>query len=409
MAKAPADTIKYNIYADITIDGVVEKPDVVGAIFGQSEGLLGEDLELRELQKTGRIGRIEVDIKTKVGKSAGTVIVPSSLDMVETSIIAAAVETVDRVGPCNAAIRVRDIEDARSSKRKLIIDRAKELLKKLVDEEIPESDQLTEEVKKSVQLSEITSFKGLPSGPGIDVAESIIIVEGRADVLTLLKCGIKNVVAVGGTNIPKEVVDLSKEKTTIAFLDGDRGGEIILKELTQVSDVDFVARAPKGKEVEELGKKEIIMALRRKVPLAQIRGYEDKKDGGGQRMIPEEDRMEPQPMQQQPHEPQQHHQSPPVEERPSEDTKKLLELLKDVKGKLTARLYDRNLEMITEIEIKDLVDSLKDVQPYCIVFDGIVTQRLVDAAADSRVSCIVGVNKSAISNTKRVNILTEKE
>jgi DNA primase len=407
MAKAPADTIKYNIYADITIDGVVEKPDVVGAIFGQSEGLLGEDLELRELQKTGRIGRIEVDIKTKVGKSAGTVIVPSSLDMVETSIIAAAVETVDRVGPCNAAIRVRNIEDARSSKRKLIIDRAKELLKKLVAEEIPESDQLTEEVKKSVQLSEITSFQGLPSGPGIDVAESIILVEGRADVLTLLKCGIKNVVAVGGTNIPKAVVDLSKEKTTIAFLDGDRGGEIILKELTQVSDVDFVARAPKGKEVEELGKKEIIMALRRKVPLAQIRGYEDKKDGGGQRMIPEEDHVEPQPMAQQQHEPQ--HQHAPVEERATEDTQKLLELLKDVKGKLTARLYDRNLEMITEIEIKDLVDSLKDVQPYCIVFDGIVTQRLVDAAADSRVSCIVGVNKSAISNTKRVNILTEKE
>jgi DNA primase len=408
MAKAPADTIKYNIYADITIDGVVEKPDVVGAIFGQSEGLLGEDLELRELQKTGRIGRIEVDIKTKVGKSAGTVIVPSSLDMVETSIIAAAVETVDRVGPCNAAIRVRNIEDARSSKRKLIIDRAKELLKKLVAEEIPESDQLTEEVKKSVQLSEITSFQGLPSGPGIDVAESIILVEGRADVLSLLKCGIKNVVAVGGTNIPKAVVDLSKEKTTIAFLDGDRGGEIILKELTQVSDVDFVARAPKGKEVEELGKKEIIMALRRKVPLAQIRGYEDKKDGGGPRMIPDEDRIEPQPMAQQPHEQQQYHPAP-VEERTTEDPQKLLELLKDVKGKLTARLYDRNLEMITEIEIKDLVDSLKDVQPYCIVFDGIVTQRLVDAAADSRVSCIVGVNKSAISNTKRVNILTEKE
>jgi DNA primase len=410
MAKAPADTIKYNIYADITIDGVVEKPDVVGAIFGQSEGLLGEDLELRELQKTGRIGRIEVDIKTKVGKSAGTVIVPSSLDMVETSIIAAAVETVDRVGPCNASIKVRDIEDARSSKRKLIIDRAKELLKKLVDEEIPESDQLTEEVKKSVQLSEITNFKGLPSGPGIDVAESVIIVEGRADVLTLLKCGIKNVVAVGGTNIPKEVVELSKEKTTIAFLDGDRGGEIILKELTQVSDVDFVARAPKGKEVEELGKKEIIMALRRKVPLSQVRGYEDKKDGGGQRMMPEEDRREGTPMrEQQPHEPMQHHMPAPAEERPIEDAQKLLELLKDVKGKLTARLYDRNLEMITEIEIKDLVDSLKDVQPYCIVFDGIVTQRLVDAASDSRVSCIVGVNKSAISNTKRVSILTEKE
>jgi len=376
MAKAPADTIKYNIYADITIDGVVEKPDVVGAIFGQSEGLLGEELELRELQKTGRIGRIEVDIKTKVGKSAGNVVIPSSLDMVETSIIAAAIETVDRVGPCNAKINIKDIEDARSSKRKHIIGRAKELLKKLVEEEIPESDELTEEVKKSVQLSEITAYQGLPSGPGIELAESIILVEGRADVLNMLKCGVKNVVAVGGTNISKPIMDLSKEKTTIAFLDGDRGGEIILKELAQVADIDFVARAPKGKEVEELGKKEIIMALRRKIPLSQVKGYQERR---GKR----------------------------IEEK-GED-RKLLELLTPVKGKLTARLYDKSLEMITEIEIKDLVDSLKDVQPYCVVFDGIVTQRLVDAAAESKVEYIVGINKSAISNTKKVKILTEKE
>ena len=376
MAKAPTDTIKYNIYADIVIDGVVEKPDVVGAIFGQSEGLLGEDLELRELQKTGRIGRIEVDIKTKVGKSTGSIVIPSSLDMVETSIIAAAIETVDRVGPCNAKISIREIEDARSSRRKHIIERAKELLKKLVEEEIPESNELTEEVKKSVQASEITTYQGLPSGPGIESAESVILVEGRADVLNMLKCGIKNVVAVGGTNIQKQIIDLSKQKTTIAFLDGDRGGDIILKELAQVADVDFVARAPKGKEVEELGKKEVIMALRRKVPLSQVKGYSERR---GKRS-----------------------------EGKGEDNRKLLELLTPVKGKLTARLYDKNLEMITEIEIKDLVDSLKDVQPYCVVFDGIVTQRLVDAAAESKVGYIVGINKSAISNTKRVKILTEK-
>ncbi len=395
MAKAPADTIKYNIYADITIDGVVEKPDVVGAIFGQSEGLLGEDLELRELQKTGRIGRIEVDINTKIGKSTGNIIIPSSLDMVETSIIAAAVETVDRVGPCNAKIDIRNIEDARSSKRKQIMNRAKELLKKLMEEEIPESGKLTDEVKKSVQLSEITVYQGLPSGPGIEATEGVILVEGRADVLNMLKCGIKNVVAVGGTNIPKPVIDLSKKKTTIAFLDGDRGGEIILKELTQVTDVDFVARAPKGKEVEELDKKEIIMALRRKIPLSQVKGYEEKSEKAGRSIDekkPEETRID--------------------EKKPGEtriDEKKLLELLNSVRGKLTARLYDENLEMITEIEIKDLVDSLKDVQPNCVVFDGIVTQRLINAAADSRVSCVVGISKSGILNTRRVRVLTEKE
>lgn len=376
MAKAPADTIKYNIYAEITIDGVVEKPDVVGAIFGQSEGLLGGELELRDLQKTGRIGRIEVDIKTLSGKSAGTIVVPSSLDMVETSIIGAAIETVDRVGPCNAKITIKEIEDARTVRRKNIVERAKALLKKLIDEEIPESEELTEEVKRAVQLGEIATYEGLPAGPAVKTADSVILVEGRADVLNMLKCGIKNAIAVGGTNISKPIIDLSKSKTTIAFLDGDRGGEIILKELAQVSDIDFVARAPKGKEVEELNKKEIVMALRRKVPLSQVRGYESTK----------------------------------LREREVEkkDTKRLLDLLNSVKGKLSARLFDQNLEVITEIEIKDMINTLKDVQPYCVVFDGIVTQRLVDVAAKSGVKYIVGVNKSAISNTQGVGVLTER-
>jgi len=379
MAKAPADTVKYNIYADIIIDGVVEKPDVVGAIFGQSEGLLGEELELRDLQKTGRIGRIEVDVSTKAGKSTGTVTVPSSLDMVETSIIAAAIEGVDRVGPCNAKITVKDVEDARTAKRKSVIERAKALLKKLMDEEIPESGELTDEVKKAVQLSEISEYKGLPAGPTISSAESVILVEGRADVITLLKAGIKNAIAVGGTNIPKTIVDLSKEKTCIAFLDGDRGGEMILKEMSQVSEIDFVARAPKGKEVEDLSKKEVIMALRRKTPLSQVKGNASRVT-----------------------------EKPHPKSKDGKD-KSLLSLLVDVRGKLTARLYDSNLSQITEIEIKDLIDSLGGVQPCCVVFDGIVTQRLIDAAASSKVKYVVGINKSSISNTRGGQIVTERD
>ena len=46
--------------ANFEIEGVVEKPDVIGAVFGQTEGLFGPELELRELQKSGRIGRIEI-------------------------------------------------------------------------------------------------------------------------------------------------------------------------------------------------------------------------------------------------------------------------------------------------------------------------------------------------------------
>ncbi|MFH1404073.1 MAG: DNA primase DnaG [Candidatus Altiarchaeota archaeon] len=379
MAKAPSDTVKYNIYAEITIDGVVEKPDVVGALFGQSEGLLGEDLELRDLQKTGRVGRIEVDIKTKGGKSAGRIVVPSSLDMVETSIIAATIETVDRVGPCNAKIRVLNVEDARSSKRKNMVDRAKIILKKMMSEEIPESTEITDEVRKAVQLGEITSYKGMPSGPGIEAAESVILVEGRADVLNLLKSGIKNVVAVGGTNIPKQISELSKAKTTIAFVDGDRGGDIILKELMQVADIDFVAKASQGKEVEDLGKKEVIMSLRRKVPSDQIKvGW---KNGKGVDTI--------------------------IEASSGVDYKAELDA---VKGKLIARLFDKNGEMIAEIEIKDLINTIGGVHPHTVVLDGIITQRLIDAASKSEVKNLAGVNKAAdITDNRGINIVSEKD
>ncbi|MCK4492166.1 MAG: DNA primase [Candidatus Altiarchaeales archaeon] len=376
MAKAPTDTIKYNIYADIRIDGVVEKPDVVGAIFGQSEGLLGEELELRELQKTGRIGRIDVDIKAKVGKSKGTIIVPSSLGMVETAIIGATIESVNRVGPCNANIKITEIEDARSAKRKSVISRAQGLLKKMLDDSVPETEKLTEEVKKGVQVGEITTYDGLPAGPGVKSSDSVILVEGRADILNLLRCGIKNAVAVGGTNIPKAVIELSKQKTSIAFVDGDRGGEMILKELSQVADIDFVAHAPKRREVEELGKKDVIMALRRRVPVNQ--------SGGAQRVNKEK------------------------KDEVVDKRRDLLKLLDEVKGTLSARLYDEKLGLITEIETKDLVDSLSGVQPYGVVFDGIVTQRLVDAAAASKVKYLVGVNQSSISDTKGVGILTGK-
>jgi len=396
MAKAPADTIKYNISADITIDGVVEKPDVVGAIFGQSEGLLGEELELRDLQKTGRIGRIEVDIKSKAGKSIGIVTVPSSLDMIETSIIGAAIEGVDRVGPCNARIKVTNIEDARTQRRKVLVDRAKELLKKLMDEQIPESTELTEEVKKSVQLSEITSYKGLPSGPGIEAAESVILVEGRADVLNLLKHGIKNVLAIGGTSVPKMVSEVSKTKNTIAFVDGDRGGDIILKELLAVADIDFVANAPLGKEVEELSKKEVIMALRRKVPPKQEKGNNFEKKVFKPDVVFEFD--EPPKVA-----------AAPEKVETTDIAPRLLEELGGIKGKLAARLYDKDLNVIAEIEIKDLVNSLADVEPKYVVFDGIITQRLVDAASKSKVEYIVGVNKSAVSDAKRIHIITDKE
>jgi len=259
---------KYMIKAKITADGVVEKPDVVGAIFGQTEGLLGEDLDLRDLQKTGRIGRIEVEIVSKGGKSEGIIYVSSSLDQVETVIIASSLETIDRVGPCKAGIRVLGIEDVRIIKREKVVERAKELLNEMISQSKGSSADLTQSIRQSLQVEEITTYgkDKCPAGPGVKDSESIIIVEGRSDVLALLKAGIKNAIAVEGTNIPKTVQELSREKVTTAFVDGDRGGELILRELFQTSEIDFVARAPRAHEVEELSTKQLVKCLRNKVP-----------------------------------------------------------------------------------------------------------------------------------------------
>jgi len=264
-------TTKYIIYAELVADGYVEKNDVIGAIFGQTEGLLGGDLDLRDLQKSGRIGRIDVEVVNgEDGKSYAKIVLPSSLDRVETAIIAATLETVDRVGPCSARIEVKEIRDIRAEKRQYIVNRAKELLETLMAS-MTDIQDIAEEIREYIRTREIIEYgeEKLPAGPNIDNSDSIIVVEGRADVLNLLRCGIKNVIAVGGASIPKTIVELSKKKVTTIFIDGDRGGELILKESLQRCDIDYIARAPKGREVEELSKKEVLKYLRLRVPVEQ--------------------------------------------------------------------------------------------------------------------------------------------
>ena len=288
------NTTKYMIKARLTADGIVEKPDVVGAIFGQTEGLLGEELDLRDLQKSGKIGRIEVEVTSKSGKSDGLVYISSSLDQIETVMLASSLETIDRIGPCRASVKVLGIEDVRISKREKVIERAKELLNDLIRQSKGTSTDLTDSIRQSIQVEEITSYgkDKCPAGPNVKTSEAIIIVEGRSDVLNLLKAGIKNAIAVEGTNIPTTVRELSKEKVVTAFVDGDRGGELILRELFQVAEIDFVARAPRAHEVEELSTKQIVKCLRNKISADQyveMNGFNDNEENEERRGYRDED------------------------------------------------------------------------------------------------------------------------
>lgn len=407
-------TTKYVIYAEFEANGVVERPDVVGAIFGQTEGLLGDDLDLRELQKTGRIGRIKVDVHTKAGKTYGTITVPSSLDRVETAILAAALETIDRVGPCEARIKVMKIEDVRATKRRYIVERAKEILETLMEEEIPESQELTEEVKKAVRAKELIEYgpEKLPAGPHIPFSDSIIVVEGRADVLNLLKHGIKNAIAVEGTSVPDTIIKLSKERIVTAFTDGDRGGELILKELLQVADVDYVARAPEGKEVEELTKKEIIKSLRSKVPAEQVinelfyRGknfYEMVREKGKSEKIeetPKEEKPKAQPSvataRQEVKEREEKFVRPIHVPKVSE-LEKFSEFIEKVKNDSTAILLDENRNIVAEIPVRDLLNTLNEKEEvHAIIFNGIITQRLIDIVSEKGVRYLIGARKANV-------------
>ncbi len=398
-------TTKYMIKAHIKAEGIVEKPDVIGAIFGQTEGLLGEELDLRDLQKSARVGRIEVEIEQKNGKSEGTIYLPTSLDKVETAILAAALESVDRVGPCKAKITIERIEDVRVAKRKRVIERAKELLAELMEESREEGESITESVRQAVQAEEIIAYgpDRCPAGPDIDKSDSIIVVEGRRDVLNLLKHGIRNAIAVEGTSVPKTIIDLSKEKITTAFVDGDRGGELILRELLQVAEIDFVARAPPTREVEELPYKLIMKALKNKIPAEQ---YADMYNIE----LKKKEKHAPAPI------------ASSTEEKKvvkkeeekfvlSDEQRRYKKILEEVSGTLKASLLDEKGNEIKRIPVRELTDELKKTENvHAVVFDGVITQRLLDIACDKGAKVIVGIKMgNIIKRPTQIRVITQDQ
>jgi len=267
MAKISPTSIKYSIVADFVAEGPFQKPDVIGALFGQTEGLLGSDMELRELQKEGKIGRIEVNLVTEGGKTTGEIIIPTALDKTETTIIAASLETIDKIGPTDAKITIRDISDVRGSKRDYIMERAKALLVGIKNEGM-DSTEMESELRESTRTSKVVEYgtEGLAAGPNIEDEKELIVVEGRADVINMLKHGIKNVIGMQGTKFPKTIATLGESKELTLFVDGDRGGKLIAQNVYDNAKIVYIATAPDGKEVEELTGKELLQALRKKVP-----------------------------------------------------------------------------------------------------------------------------------------------
>ncbi len=397
MGKIAQVSAKYIIQAKIDIDGVVEKPDVIGAIFGQTEGLLGADLELRELQRSGRIGRIEVTLETKGGKTSGIITIPSSLDKAETCIVGAALETMERIGPCNAKVRIEKIEDVRVAKRMYIIERAKELLKQMMETVLPDSQEISDEVAASVRMMEIQQYgkERLPAGPAVEDSEEIIVVEGRADVLNLLKYGFKNVIALNGTSVPKTIQELSKQKVVTALVDGDRGGTLILKELLSVADIDYVARAPDGKEVEELTKKEIHKALRSRVSAEQARmeilkdnGKKEKREQFEKKKEKEKEKVEEYKIS-------------------DEEKERYAKMMEELIGTRGAYLIDKDLNILGKVPITELEATIRSLGGgiHAVVMNGNITKEFVKIADEAGINVVVGMS-SKVRGSGKVKLLT---
>ena len=426
--------MKYLIKAKAVVDGLVNKHDIIGAIFGQTENLFGEEFDLRELQERGRIGRVQVDVRHQGSKTYAEITVPSNLDRVETALIAAMLESVEKVGPYPARIQVYDIIDVRAEKIKKIVERAKEILRIWSLEKTPDLREVLREVSEAVKRGEVISYgpEKLPAGPDVDKSDEIIIVEGRADVINLLRYGYRNVIALEGARgkIPETIIRLAKTKKAIAFVDGDRGGDLILWELLRSADIDYVARAPPGKEVEDLTGKEIARALRNLMPAKEYKEILERKMRGKVERVEKPPRPEKKEKEEQPPaapeaavekpalptQPQ-----PPVQPRPTEGVEQveverielpaeILETIKSLPGTLEAVLYDKEWKPIQKLSVRELFDALEKAEPgsvYAIVYDGIVTQRILDLAAAKGVKLIIANRLGSIEKRPQgIGILT---
>lgn len=376
MAKISPVSIKYMIHASFEAVGPVEKPDVIGAIFGQTEGLLGSDLEIRDLQKEGKIGRIEVETQSANGKTKGTIHIPTALDQSETSLIAAAIETIDRVGPTEATIKIDRIEDVRGNKRDYILERAKKLLEGMQG---TNSKEISGMVKIGSRAARIKSYgdEELPCGD-IEEESEIIVVEGRADVVNLLENRVNNVIGMNGTKLPEAIKELSKSKKITLFLDGDRGGQLIAKNVMENASVSYIAFAPDGKEVEELSGKEILASLRKKIPAREFSSYSsfNNEDRKYSRRDERQERVR-QP-----------------KEIKDIDMARLDELLKKkVDGTKKAFLIDQELNILKDVtpsRIGYVLSRTRDVA--VIAIDGKVSSSIVRAAQESGVRVIAAKN-----------------
>ncbi len=396
MAKIAPSSIKYIIYANFEAEGAIEKPDVIGAIFGQTEGLLGEDMEMRELQKQGKIGRIDVNLTMQEGRTLGEIEIPSAMDKTETSLIAAAIETIEKVGPSDTKVKIEKIEDVRGNKRDYILERAKQLMG-----DMNGSDNMKDMGRELGEASRAAALRtyGTENLPCGDLSgEEIVIVEGRADVVNMLRQGIKNVICMNGVKLPETIKELSKEKTSTLFVDGDRGGKLIIKNVTENADIDYIAVAPEGKEVEELTGKEILQALRRRTSVKEHMEYEERSSRRERFNRGSESREEKQ-------ESERKEEINEKKGKMSEEDKEVVRKeLSDLLGTKAAILFNSKMEVVKKMPISRLGYFRPEQEVSVVAINDTALPSIIRAVEELRAGTLVA--KNFTTTDTRLNLVS---
>jgi len=370
--------VKYHVKLSYDVDGLVEKADIIGAIFGQTEGLLGPEMNLNELQRVSKIGRIEVTSTSNENTTKGNALLPMSTDIDTCALIAAAIENIDKVGPFDSHFKLEAIDDVRASKKQDIVKRAKEIKQKWSTESVSEGDNMLKSVHEG-NSGKITTFgkSKLHCSSGIFDSPWIILVEGRADILNLLRAGYDNALGIEGARIDESIKELcDKKDKVVAFLDGDRAGGFILKELRSVVNIDVELRADEGVEVEELTPKRIDEILR---PVAESLNKQTVK---------------PKSL--------------------NEDDTELADIAQKIYPNINESLesigVDSDQKEVFKLPISELVEKLSSQSNVkYLILDGIITQRLLDAAKEIGVEFIIGHKIAKLENTSNSKLKTFTE
>ncbi len=367
--------VKYHVKLSYEVDGLVERADIIGAIFGQTEGLLGPEMNLNELQRVSKVGRIEVNAKPTSNTTNGDALIPMSTDIDTCALIAAGIESIDKVGPFDCKFTLLAIDDVRAAKKEDIVKRAKEIKQKWATKTLSEGESMLNDVHQgdTGKLSTYGPSK-LTCSSGVFESTWVILVEGRADVINLLRAGFDNALAIEGAKIDESIKKLCNTKeTVVAFLDGDRSGGFILKELKSVVTLDYELQADSGVEVEELTPQRLDEILR---PIAN-----EIRDGK------------------------------PAPKLKNDTDKPVAEMaakvFADLNETLEAVALDGDKNEIFKVPISEVVSKLSTQSGIkYLLLDGIITQRLLEGAKNAGVECVIGHRVAKLSNSDGLMLKT---